>query len=248
MRHARRTLSLVLLSCAVAPRTAAAQVNIFQTGTVHNVSAMSEANAFGSDMIGMLVTWRLADASQFQATWQDLGGGNCGVNSGGFQLMIGCTNATAGNNPFTLRNLTGGTLSTVTLNGAAARTVFDCGWVAPNCVQNGSADGYEGTPGSLGGFTFTRNGGSYALGAVGLYTNLVGLGGAAPVGDLFEEFRMTFFGGFVNGDDFLFNIDTDETAPDVPPPTVVPEPRTFVLVGAGLSFLAARARRRRRMQ
>jgi PEP-CTERM motif len=93
-----------------------------------------------------------------------------------------------------------------------------------------------------------------ASGVTGIYSNLVGLTGIPPVGDLFEQFTMQFDSGNGAGlsGDFFFAVDTDNIIAnsvlvpiDPAPSTTVPEPSTYALMAAGLAGMLLMARRRR---
>jgi hypothetical protein len=239
-----RTITLAFIGVAALGPTAGAQPSFFSEGTPYNATGLSNYLATGASMSGMLVSWRFSDNSQFQSVWGDIGGGDCGVDNGGFRLSFNCVGITAVG-AWSLQNNSGKTLNTMRLNGAPGRTVFDCGWFGTECGK-GIVGQVEGTPGSSDGMTFTKVGGSYALDGVGSYANLVGVGGAAPVGDLFEQFSVGFV-GLPSGQSYEFWLDTDNTSPDAPPPTVAPEPQTFAMLFAGLAVLGVGARRRARV-
>lgn len=143
-------------------------------------------------MVGMLVTWNFAGGGgTFSSAWGKLGGGLYGVaGANNFSLSFEAATNTFGG-VWSLQNSTVNRLSSIRLNGAPGRTLFDCDWTGTACNMNGRAAGLLGTPGSAGGWSLeTAAGGTYGGGLTGQYANAVGVGGNPPVGDLFEQRTM----------------------------------------------------------
>jgi hypothetical protein len=230
MRHARLT-ALVASLVAAASAPAAAQTVNFVPGTPFNSPNLTGFETTGSLMVGMQVTVDFALGGVQSGAWSDLGGGSCGVSFGGFTLTLGCGTDTFGGN-WTLNNDTNDRVRGVRLNGAPGRTLFD--------VSGGSS-----TPGSANGLTLNSVGGTYTGSVFGTYANLVGVGGSAPVGDLYEQLTIRFGDVLGAGQTYIFEADTDNSSFDAPPPVTVPEPATFALTVLGLVSLGGVARRRR---
>jgi hypothetical protein len=241
----QRTL-VALAAAAIAATATQAQTVNFNNGTQALSPALTGFQTTGQLMVGMRVTAVFTDASVFSDSWRDLGGANHGAQvAGRFRLAVGSTDDTFSSN-WTLSNLaTGGPgLRSLRIEGREGRTLFDVCWRTPtNCANNTE----DGTDGSARGWTFETTGGTYGGTVNALYTNIVGVGGNPPVGDLYEELNMRFNAdlGMIGGQTYTFRADTDNSRFDNPPPTLLPEPSTYAMMATGFAALVAVGRRRR---
>lgn len=242
-----RRIAAVVALAAAASVTANAQANTFVLGTAVNSPTLAGSATLGNEMVGMLVTWNFAGGGgTFSSAWGDLGGGRFGVvGANNFSLSMGATSNTFGDN-WSLQNSAVSRLSSIRLNGAPGRTLFDCDWTGTACNINGSAGGFFGTSGSSDGWSLqTAAGGTYGGGVTGQYANAVGINGNAPVGDLFEQLTISFDGILGANATYNFKADTDNSSFNQPPPTVTPEPSTWALMFVGLTAVGVAKRRRR---
>lgn len=242
------TLKRVAAFAAIAfgaASVAGAQTNSFGGGAIVNADVLTGSSTNGSEMVGMNVSWTFAaGGGSFSGAWANLGGGSFGVTgANNFSLTFGGAQDTF-TDSWVLTNSNTQRLQSIRLNGAPGRTLFDCGWTGTACIGNGASSSF-GTSGSFLGFSLTTTGGTYGGGVRGVYSNLVGLGGNAPVGDLFEQLDISFDGIMGAGSTYLFRADTDNSSFDRPPPTITPEPSTWALMFVGLAAVGVAKRRRR---
>ena len=227
--------SLVAAALA-APLTAHAQTVVADPGTAYDAPDLTGFQTLGTMMGGMLVRADFSNGGFSDGVWGDLGAGVWGVRTLAFSLTMGGTSDTF-SNPWTLGNTVIGAPLAITrlrLSGAPGGVVFDRATLGTGTV--GSELGAD--------FSFV---GAGPGGTVATYRNLVGVSGAAPVGDVFEALDVLFGQGLAAGTSVQFIADTDNIPPGgrgIDP--VVPEPSTYLMLGAGLATLGAAARRRAR--
>ena len=224
-RVARRLMRTVALATALlaAPRVDAAVIAIDATSPV-DIPGLTGFATNGALMSGMSVTAVFDTFSQTLA-WATTGPGAGGVV--GTNWALGEVGDTFGGT-WSFTNSGAGLLTRLVLNGATGLTVFDK--TNPSFGTDGSAQGMD--------FVTTLAGDAAV---VATYRNPLGIGGAAPVGDIYHVLDVSF-AGLANGGvrtSFQFNQDTDNDAR-----IVVPEPSLMALMGAGL-FAAVRRRRSR---
>ncbi len=239
-----------LCALLVASAPAAAQ-STFSDGTPRAAGSVTQAAVSGADMAGMSVSWGFSDGSTGAGSWSLFPAGYHGVGDSRTTLYFGSTPGVTtdtglwwvimSGTPSTTPNL-----SWIRLNGGSAGVAFDCGWVrARGCATTGTGD-EEGSAGSGPGYSFQRNGVSETdATASAAYSNVFGLGGAIPIGDLFEELTISFSrsggGGLEAGESFVFQADTDLLEDGA---VSVPEPSALALLSVGALTLLGAARRR----
>jgi len=232
----RNRLGSVVAALMAASSIAGAQTNSFTVGTAFTTPGLTGFATTSEEMAGMIVSWRFAgNATVFSQAWNDLGAGFHGViGSNGFGMRMASADNTFTSN-WQLTNSSQQRLDYVQMNGARGRTLFDCGWTGTACANTGNGTGAFGTAGSADGWSHQRTGGTFTGLVLGTYSNRVGLGADADVGDLFESLLITFDGAMGAGLTYTFRADTDSSPSgrDIPTPTV-PEPSTYLLMGTGL--------------
>ena len=227
MRYLSRAV-LALGTALVATGGAGAQTVGSVPGVQYNAPSLTGFQTLGNLMGGMVVTATTTGGGVFSGTWQDLGGGNWGVATAAFSVTLG-GNTDSFNNPWTLSALGGNQLAGLRFSGAPGGVVFDRDF-----------NPFPGTVGSADGNDFSWVGGDMWRTLV-TYTNIVAIGGAPPVGDIFEQVDIQFRDAFSQSATFV--MDTD----NIPPGTrltPVPEPSTIILMASGLVAVAAIGRRR----
>lgn len=231
-----------------------AQVNTFLPGTRYDAPALTTFTTFGENMVGMRVSWSFSDGSFGTANWGAFGPDSYGVNSSDFRVVMGRYSDTFMDAWTVVNRSTTKTLQSVRFNGQPGRIVFDCGWTTTGCAGRQDPEQLTGSANSARGWSMSTLGfggdNIYTGGVLGIYANLVGVGGADPVGDLFEQLTIVYSDGMAPGFIHGFRADTDNTSADIPDPITpqpVPEPATAALAMlGGLALLARRRRATRR--
>jgi hypothetical protein len=150
----------------------------------------------GGNLVGASVTATFADTTTETVTWSSLGGGaGNAVGTGWSVAQSGDTFS----NPFTVTNNRAGGV-------AMADLVID---LNPSSNVWNTMLGTGKTAGSGTGLTFVITGGSFAGSVVYEYTGLVGLGAAAPLGDLYTQLEIAFTNVLPSGQTLQFKADTD---------------------------------------
>jgi len=238
----RSLLALLAGALATASGAASAQTYDVEPGTTHLATALTDAVS-GSQMNGMLVTVRFNDGSTSGGTWgflfEVMGVQHHGVSNALFTLSMRGDQDTGGPSPslndlnVSNHNPSEASLVGLLLQGQPANVVFDR-----------TAGGLEGTTGSGAGRDVVGandpEGDEFALTVV--YRNVVSLGGAPPLGDVFESLDVSLGDALPQGETASIFLDTDLANTLTP----VPEPTLVAFVAGGLALLGAGTRIRRR--
>ena len=226
--------------------TATAQTVAFDAGTTYNSAGVTNHQATGASMSGMLVTAYFSDGTVSSAIWGDIGGGYHGISNGLFTLNLG----SATDSYFSawgLSNDYGYGMTRLVMQGG------DNGGVAFDQAI-GLLGLAEGTPGSDIGRDFSncRAGGVLTClftadywNTTATYRDQVAVPPAGAVGDLYATLDLQFGSSFTGRYDQMMWLDTDNIAPMA---TVTPEPGTVLLLGSGLALVGGFGLRRRRQR
>lgn len=226
----------VLASIAMFATTSASAVILVNDNSApEDVPAISTFQVTGAQMVGMTVRAVFSNGLDETLVW-----GATGLDSGG---VVGTDwglsqSGDSFDSAWTFDNLTDSLLEMIVLDGHNGFVVFD-----RSTDANGAGIG-NGTANSFLGQDFVE---TPTFDGIATYSNPVGVGGNAPVGDLFSVLTLDFTanatGGTSDGVDdrqWTFLQDTDITTDS---PFHVAEPGTLGLLGATL-FALIGARRR----
>lgn len=210
----------------------AAVIINYDIGTGHSTSEISGFSTYGDDMDGMSVTAFFSDSSSQTLSWADTGSNSGGVTGIGWSLSL---SGNSWNSNWVLNNNSSLGVIGLILNGATGDTMFDIAW-SP----------FPGSIGSSAGREFSVSSVPAYLDITATYTDIVSIGSADPVGDLYASLLLDFtnIGGLHSGDGLTWLADTDNSVleGDVVV-TAVPEPSILVLLSVGLFSLGFAYRR-----
>lgn len=223
----RRFLAAVSLAFAFTAPSSAAVINYFEGGTATDIPGLTGFATTGAMMDGMSVTACFTVLGCQTRVWADLAAPNSGGVSGtGWGLSL-TGDSFGGAWLFTMGdNL--GQLVSLLLDGRSGLTIFDR--TEPSFGTDGSAQGMD---------WFTSLNAGTIIDVT--YLDPTGVGGAPPVGDLFQQVFIDF-GQTGPRTGFSFVQDTDNDSRFT---GKVSEPSTLMLLGLALIALA-RTRRRAR--
>ncbi len=218
--------SAILGAALIAPTAHAAVTLVFDQSNIVSIPGLTGFATNGAMMDGLGVTATFADGSSNALSWADTGATSGGVTSANRWSLNQSGNTFSNDWFFSFLGGYASNLTNLVLNGVGNFTVFDT--TNPN----------PGTPGSAQGINF----GNLVPDAdvTATYSNMVAIGAAAAVGDLFQTLSLDFGANGV-GANFRFRQDTDNDLRAAQ----VPEPGTLVLLGLALAAVGATTRRRK---
>ena len=189
----------------------------------------------GSEMTGLSIRAVFSGGGGLDETraWATTGVGSGGVSGTGWGLSVSGDTFAASAWSFVMDPAASlGQLTMLVIDAAPSLTILDT--TSPS----------SGSPGSASGLDFSMADAADAF-AVATYTNMVTIGGAAAVTDLFQTLTVTFTADANGGltgprSSFRFSQDTDNDSRF----GSVPEPGTLALVGLAIAGLGFGARRR----
>ena len=198
----------------------AAVIIAFDNTTPYNTTALTGFQTSGDQMDGMRVTATIGGVGDL-ALWADTAP-TCGGATGTGWSLGECGDTFASTWTLTSTPL----ISSLFIDAGAGDTVFDV------------LGGAEFSPGSALGRPFTVLGGGDPYDILVTYSGPVGIGGAAPAGDLYRFMRIAFTNRDFAGT-LTFQQDTDNL--NLPGDIrQVPEPAGLLLLGMGLAGVARR--------
>lgn len=231
MKHSRY-LAIALLG--VCSALTFAQTVVTNNLNPKDTTGLTGFATTGAMMAGMTVRVTYGDGSFDTAVWAATGATSGAATFGGLWTLALTGNSFYDHWEFSTSANLQKSVSSIFLDGGPGQTVFD--YIDFSAITPGSANGYP----------FTITGGIADPSAVtATYSSPLGIGGNAPLGDLFVTLNIDLGSqALAGGQSFTFRADTDNALTSIVVADPVPEPFTMALVGGAL--VAAVKRRRSR--
>ena len=232
----------LILSCTAGNVVYAATIYAFDNTESVNVAGVTQSSVGGADMLGMIVTVEFTDGSFQTAKWTDPPG-VVPPRVFGVGWALDFSGDTDTGHWTLVKSSSQASLRNLTVDRGASNAVFDVEMFNPlrgsACVNyDATGDGLECTANSGSGhrLTFTQ----LLENATVTYSRAVGVGGNAPIGDLFEDMRIDFGERGEPALSFSFVQDTDLIGP-------APVPVQGMTAGFAIALAWLGGRRRLRL-
>jgi hypothetical protein len=203
-------------------------------GTRNETDALTGFATTGADMDLMSVTANFSGGGSETLAWADIDSDSGGVSGTGWALRADGDTFALGAWALTS---SGASISSIFIDGGPGNTIFDR-----------TFGGSSGTAGSGFGRDFAVVSGGDPFDITVTYSDIIGLTGVAPVGDLFRKLTIDFTTrgiAFVDSR-LVYSQDTDNADTGGDGINPVPEPATLVLCGFGIVGVVGGFRHRRK--